>query len=59
MIVLPHATTGIASDLLIGGMTMHSRFQIPLNLHKDSIINMKKTSLRGKQIIDADLIIID
>ena len=45
--VLAHATTGIASDLLIEGMTMHSRFQLPLTLDKDSVINMKKSSKRG------------
>ena len=30
--VLAHATTGIASDLLIDGMTMHSGFKLP-SLH--------------------------
>ena len=38
--VLAHATTGIASDLLIGGATMHSRFKLPLQLDKYSKIKM-------------------
>ncbi len=38
--VLAHATTGIASDLLIGGATMHSRFKLPLKLDNLSKIKM-------------------
>ncbi len=38
---------------------MHSRFQLPLILDKHTIIIMKKNSLRGKHLIEANLIIID
>jgi len=45
--VLAHATTGIASDLLIGGATMHSRFKLPLHLDKYSKVKMKIYSKAG------------
>lgn len=59
MNVLAHATTGIASDLLLNGMTMHSSFSLPLMLDKNSSITIKKDSIKAKRIKDADLIIID
>ena len=47
--VLAQATTGVASDLLIGGTTMHSRFKIPPNsLDKDTVLDIKKETVRGK-----------
>jgi DNA replication protein DnaC len=42
--VLAQATTGIASDLLLGGATMHSRFKIPLQLDTNSSIKMSERS---------------
>ena len=41
-IVLCVASTGIASLLLPGGCTAHSRFKIPIPCHEQSICNIKK-----------------
>ncbi|KAD2805097.1 hypothetical protein E3N88_38474 [Mikania micrantha] len=49
-IVLNVASSGIASLLLTGGRTAHSRFHIPLNLNEDSICSMKPNT------DDADLL---
>ena len=57
--MLPHATTGIASDLLIGGRTMHSGFKIPLMLNSQTKLNVSSSSKLGKNLLEADLIIID
>ena len=38
---------------------MHSRFRIPLNLDDRTILDIKRTTNRGREIIQADLIIID
>ncbi|XP_035835800.1 uncharacterized protein LOC110888241 [Helianthus annuus] len=43
-IVLNVASSGIASLLLSGGRTAHSRFSIPLNLNEDSLCRMKPGS---------------
>ena len=43
-IVLNVASSGIASLLLSGGRTTHSRFSIPLNLNEDSLCRMKPGS---------------
>ena len=40
-IVLNVASSGIASLLLSGGRTAHSRFRIPLNLTEDSVCHIK------------------
>jgi len=39
-IVLIVASSGIASLLLMGGKTTHSRFKIPINLHDESSCNI-------------------
>ncbi|KAG2345172.1 hypothetical protein BDR05DRAFT_832317, partial [Suillus weaverae] len=41
-IVLCVASSGIASLLLPGGCTAHSRFKIPIPIHEDSSCNIKK-----------------
>ncbi|XP_035831981.1 uncharacterized protein LOC118481013 [Helianthus annuus] len=43
-IVLNVASSGIASLLLTGGRTAHSRFRIPLNLNEDSVCHIKADS---------------
>ncbi|MFS7972712.1 putative DNA helicase [Helianthus anomalus] len=43
-IVLNVASSGIASLLLSGGRTAHSRFRIPLNLNEDSICSINPDS---------------
>ncbi|XP_038698800.1 uncharacterized protein LOC119996288 [Tripterygium wilfordii] len=47
-IVLAVASSGIASLLLPGGRTAHSRFKIPINIHDHSTCHMKK----GTQLAD-------
>jgi putative protein kinase ArgK-like GTPase of G3E family len=39
-IMLVVASSGIASLLLLGGRTAHSRFKIPIDLHDESICNI-------------------
>jgi hypothetical protein len=39
-IVLVVASSGIASLLLMGGRTAHSRFKIPIDLHDESTCNI-------------------
>ncbi len=38
---------------------MHSGFRLPLNLSTETKINVSKAENLGKQLIEADLIIID
>jgi len=57
--VLAHATTGIASDLLIGGATMHSRFRLPMKLDNLAQIKPEYKSKLAQELLKADLIIID
>lgn len=58
-IVLTVASSGIASLLLPGGRTAHSRFAIPLNPTEDVISNIKQGSPLANLIITAKLIIWD
>ncbi|KAF9218269.1 hypothetical protein BS17DRAFT_655803, partial [Gyrodon lividus] len=44
-IVLCVASSGIASLLLSGGQTAHSRFKIPIPIHEASTCNIKKETL--------------
>ena len=57
--VLAQATTGIAADLLERGRTVHSRFKVPLFVDKETELDVKASSILGKQLIECDLIIID
>ena len=43
-IVLTVASSGIASLLLPGGKTAHSRFRIPININEDSTCNIQQGS---------------
>ncbi|XP_019239982.1 PREDICTED: uncharacterized protein LOC109219975, partial [Nicotiana attenuata] len=58
-IVLTVASSGIASLLLPGGRTAHSRFAIPLNATEDSTCNIKQRSPLAKLIVETKLIIWD
>lgn len=58
-IVLAVASSGIASLLLPGGQTAHSRFVIPLNLTEDSTCNIKQGTPLENLIVKAKLIIWD
>ncbi|XP_010451669.1 PREDICTED: uncharacterized protein LOC104733822 [Camelina sativa] len=58
-IVLNVASSGIASLLLEGGRTAHSRFAIPLNPDEYSVCKIKPKSDLAKLIKEASLIIWD
>ncbi|KAI3687642.1 hypothetical protein L1987_81342 [Smallanthus sonchifolius] len=58
-IVLNVASSGIASLLLTGGRTTHSRFLIPLNLNEDSLCYIKPGSDVAHLLQQASLIIWD
>ncbi|KAM3383146.1 hypothetical protein P3S68_008721 [Capsicum galapagoense] len=58
-IVLTVASSGIASLLLSGGRTAHSRFAIPLNATEDSTCNIKQGSPLASLIVKTKLIIWD
>ncbi|KAL6518025.1 hypothetical protein OROMI_033726 [Orobanche minor] len=58
-IVLNVASSGIASLLLPGGRTAHSRFAIPLNLNEISTCNIKQPSELAELIEKTDLTIWD
>ncbi|XP_031108678.1 uncharacterized protein LOC116013169 [Ipomoea triloba] len=58
-IVLNVASSGIASLLLLGGRTAHSRFVIPLSLNEDSTCNISQGSDLVELIIRSKLIIWD
>lgn len=47
-IVLTVASSGIASLLIPGGRTAHSRFSIPINVNEDATCNIAHGSPRGR-----------
>jgi UDP-N-acetyl-D-mannosaminuronic acid transferase (WecB/TagA/CpsF family) len=49
----------IASLLLLGGRTTHSRFKISINLHDESTYNITQQMKVAKLVRKADLIIWD
>ncbi|XP_010445494.1 PREDICTED: ATP-dependent DNA helicase PIF1-like [Camelina sativa] len=53
------ASSGIASLLLEGGRTAHSRFALPLNPNETSTCNMSQSSELGALVKEAKLIIWD
>jgi uncharacterized radical SAM superfamily protein len=57
--VLVVASSGIASLLLSGGRTAHSRFKIPIDLHDESICNITQQMKVAELVRKADLIIWD
>ncbi|XP_076898242.1 uncharacterized protein LOC143551765 [Bidens hawaiensis] len=58
-IVLNVASNGIASLLLSGGRTAHSRFHIPINLNEDSTCSIKPGSDDAHLLKETKLIIWD
>ncbi|XP_019160441.1 PREDICTED: uncharacterized protein LOC109157010 [Ipomoea nil] len=58
-VVLNVASSGIASLLLPGGRTAHSRFAIPININEDSTCNITPGSDLAELIVRAKLIIWD
>lgn len=58
-IVLNVASSGIASLLLDGGKTAHSRFGIPLNPHETTMCNMERGSDLAELVKESKLIIWD
>ncbi|XP_031127813.1 uncharacterized protein LOC116029909 [Ipomoea triloba] len=58
-IVLNVASSGIASLLLPGGQTAHSRFAIPIAVNEDSTCNISQGSQLAELLIQAKLIIWD
>ncbi|XP_035845741.1 uncharacterized protein LOC118492075 [Helianthus annuus] len=58
-IVLSVASSGIASLLLSGGRTAHSRFHIPINLDEDSFCFIKPGSDLARLLQETSLIIWD
>nr|XP_010911417.1 uncharacterized protein LOC105037453 [Elaeis guineensis] len=58
-IVLNIASSRIASLLLPGGRTAHSRFGIPLQINKDSVCNIRQGSDLAELLVHTQLIIWD
>ncbi|XP_019160736.1 PREDICTED: uncharacterized protein LOC109157292 [Ipomoea nil] len=58
-IVLNVASSGIASLLLPGGRTAHSRFAIPISINEDSTCNISHGSQLAELIVQSKLIIWD
>jgi hypothetical protein len=57
--VLAVASSGIASLLLLGGRTAHSRFKISIDLHDESICNITQQMKVAELVRKADLMIWD
>jgi hypothetical protein len=53
------ASLGIASLLLLGGRTVHSRFKIPIDLHDESTCNITQHMKVAELVRKANLIIWD
>jgi hypothetical protein len=58
-IMLVVASSGIASLLLSGSRTAHSRFKIPIDLHDESTCNITQQMKVAELVRKADLIIWD
>jgi hypothetical protein len=57
--MLTVASSGIASLLLLGNRTAHSRFKIPIDLHDESTCNITQQMKVVKLVCKAYLIIWD
>ncbi|XP_039690573.1 uncharacterized protein [Medicago truncatula] len=57
--VYGHGGTGIASLLLPGGRTAHSRFKIPLEIYEDSTCSINQNTHLADLMVQTDLIIWD
>ncbi|XP_017227630.2 uncharacterized protein LOC108192562 isoform X3 [Daucus carota subsp. sativus] len=58
-IVLAVASSGIASLLIEGGRTAHSRFKIPIDIDENSTCDIKQQSFLAELIVQSDLIVWD
>ncbi len=58
-IVFAVASSGIASLLLLGGKTTHSRFKIPIDLHDELTCNITQQMKVAELVRKADLIMWD
>ncbi|KAM0902532.1 hypothetical protein ACQ4PT_019216 [Festuca glaucescens] len=58
-IVLTVASSGVASLLLPGGRTAHSRFKIPIDLDNNGVCDIRKSTMLSTLIESASLIIWD
>ncbi|KAM0840948.1 hypothetical protein ACQ4PT_059342 [Festuca glaucescens] len=58
-IVLTVASSGVASLLLPGGRTAHSRFKIPIDLDSNGVCDIRKSTMLSSLIESASLIIWD
>ena len=58
-VVLCVASSGIAAQLLPGGVTSHSRFKIPLQVHEDTICSVTRSSDLAALLQVTELIIWD
>ncbi|KAM0864742.1 hypothetical protein ACQ4PT_043732 [Festuca glaucescens] len=58
-IVLTVASSGVASLLLPGGRTAHSRFKIPIDLDSNGVCDIRKSTMLSALIEAASLIIWD
>ncbi|KAL4583975.1 hypothetical protein LXL04_008563 [Taraxacum kok-saghyz] len=58
-IAIATATSGVAANNMPGGRTAHSRFKIPINLHNNSMCNIKKQSGTAQLLREAKVIIWD
>jgi len=57
--VLVIASSKIASLLLLGGRTAHSRFKISINLHDESTCNITQQMKVAELVCKVDMIIWD
>lgn len=57
--VIPTASTGIASTLMLGGATAHSSLWIPTDVDHDTPSRLDAHSALAQKLKSADLIIID
>ncbi|KAJ1280345.1 hypothetical protein BS78_04G224900 [Paspalum vaginatum] len=58
-IVLTVASSGVASLLLPGGRTAHSRFKIPCDLDDGTVCDVRRGSMLGELIEATSLVILD
>ena len=58
-IALATALSAVASKLMEGGSTLHSKLKVPINISKDSICSFNKNTAVGKLMQLAILLVID
>lgn len=58
-IVLAVASSGIASLLIEGGRTAHSRFRIPIELDENSVCDIRQNTMFSELIKKTDLVVWD